>query len=249
VKQRNWDDLPDNMKNDYVRKYYDLLKRKRLELFAKRVFDVIVAIIVTIILLPLFILISIAIKVDSKGPVMFRQIRVTQYGKRFSIYKFRTMVNNAEKNGSQVTTNNDTRITKIGKVLRRFRLDEVPQLFNIISGDMSFVGTRPEVVKYVEKYTEEMMATLLVPAGVTSEASIHYKDEEQLLANADDADRTYVSDILPEKMLYNIRSIENYSFISDIKTMLKTIFAVIKRDKKSRNGLEDITKDKDEVKL
>lgn len=174
---RRWEDLPQNMRNEDVRKYYDILKNKNLSLIFKRVFDVVVAMILLVILIPIFILVGIAIKVDSEGPVMFRQVRVTQYGKQFRIFKFRTMVNNAEKLGSKVTTNNDARITKIGKLLRKLRLDEVPQLFNIITGDMTFVGTRPEVIKYVEKYRDEMWATLLLPAGVTSEASIQYKDE------------------------------------------------------------------------
>ena len=159
---------------------------------------------------------------------MFRQVRVTQYGKQFRIFKFRTMVNNADKIGTQVTTKNDARVTKVGKFLRKCRLDEIPQLLNIILGDMTFVGTRPEVVKYVDKYTDEMMATLLLPAGVTSEASIQYKDEELLLAHADDADETYINEVLPEKMKYNLRSIETFSFSSDIRTMLRTVAAVLK---------------------
>lgn len=231
VKLRKWEDLPDNMKNDSVRKYYDILYKKRFSLFIKRIFDIIVAILIFIILSPIFIIISIAIKIDSKGPIMFRQVRVTQYGKQFRIFKFRTMVNNAEKLGTQVTTKNDNRVTKVGKILRKYRLDELPQLFNIIAGDMTFVGTRPEVVKYVERYTDEMMATLLLPAGITSEASIQYKDEEQLLASANDADETYINVVLPEKMYFNLRSIEKFSFLSDIKIMFKTVLAVIKRDK------------------
>lgn len=218
------------MKNDSVKKYYDLLFKKRFSLFFKRIFDVLVAILIFIILSPVFVIISIAIKIDSKGPIMFRQIRVTQYGKEFKIYKFRTMVSDADKFGSQITTKNDVRITKVGRFLRRLRLDEIPQLFNIFTGDMSFVGTRPEIVKYVEKYTDEMMATLLLPAGITSEASIQYKDEDQLLANADNVDEIYVNEILPEKMEYNLRSIKKFSFLGDIKVMVKTAMAVMKRD-------------------
>lgn len=225
---REWEDLPDNMKNDSVKKYYGLLHKKKLSLFSKRVFDIVVAVAVLIMLSPIFIILSLAIKVDSKGPVMFRQVRVTQYGKQFRIFKFRTMVNNADKIGTQVTTKNDARVTKVGKFLRKCRLDEIPQLLNIILGDMTFVGTRPEVVKYVDKYTDEMMATLLLPAGVTSEASIQYKDEELLLAHADDADETYINEVLPEKMKYNLRSIETFSFSSDIRTMLRTVAAVLK---------------------
>lgn len=227
---KKWDDLPENMKNESVKYYYELLYKKRISLIVKRIFDLIVAIISLIFLFPVFIIISVAIKIDSEGPVMFRQVRVTQYGKQFRIFKFRTMVNNADKIGGQITIKNDSRITRVGKILRKFRLDEFPQLFNIILGDMSFVGPRPEVVKYVEKYTDEMMATLLLPAGVTSEASIKYKDEEELLSIAHDADEVYIYKILPEKMKYNLKSIEEFNFFSDIKTMIKTVFEVfIKR--------------------
>ena len=224
---KKWEDLPENMKNATVKKYYDLLYKRRLILFFKRLFDVVVAVVALIIMFPVFIILSVVIKLDSKGPVMFRQVRVTQYGREFKIFKFRTMVNNADKIGTQVTTKNDARVTSVGKFLRKSRLDEIPQLFNIILGDMSFVGTRPEVVKYVEQYSDEMLATLLMPAGVTSEASIQYKDEELLLANADDADESYVNEVLPEKMKYNLNSIKDFRFIRDIGTMFKTVFAVI----------------------
>lgn len=223
---KSWEQLPGNMKNESVRKYYDILYRKRFSLVPKRIFDLVLAIITLIILSPLFIILSIAIKIDSKGPVMFSQTRVTQYGKKFRIFKFRTMVNNADKIGSKITTKNDVRVTRIGRVLRKYRLDEIPQLFNIIAGDMSFVGTRPEVPKYVERYTNEMMATLLLPAGVTSEASIQYKDEELLLTNVSDVDEVYVNKVLPEKMKYNLKSIEEFSLLSNIKTMVKTLIVI-----------------------
>lgn len=232
---RKWEDLPENMKNESVRPYYELLYKKRHGLLAKRIFDIIVAVLSFILLSPIFVILSLAIKMDSKGPVMFRQTRVTQYGKRFRIFKFRTMVNNAEKIGTQVTTNNDIRITRVGKFLRKLRLDEIPQLFNIILGDMSFVGTRPEVVKFVEKYTDEMLATLILPAGVTSKASIQYKDEELLLSIADNADKTYVYEILPEKMKYNLKSIIEFNFFSDLNIMFKTVVAVFKKDKRKTN--------------
>ncbi len=228
---RRWEDLPSNIKNHSVRKYYDILYKRRFSLFIKRIFDILVAVLTFTILSPIFIIISIAVKIDSKGPVMFRQVRVTQYGKQFSIFKFRTMVNNSEELGTQVTTKNDNRVTRVGRVLRKYRLDEFPQLFNIIAGDMSFVGTRPEVVKYVEGYTDEMIATLLLPAGVTSEASIKYKDEEKILTVAKYADETYVNVVLPEKMKYNLRSIEEFSFLGELKTMVRTFFAVVKRDR------------------
>lgn len=228
---RKWDDLPDKMKNESVRKYYDVLHKKWFSLFIKRIFDIVVGLIALIVLSPVFLILSVVIKMDSKGPVLFRQVRVTQYGKRFRIFKFRTMVNNAEKTGAQVTTMNDSRVTKVGRFLRECRLDEIPQLFNIIAGDMSFVSTRPEVVKYVEQYTDEMMATLLLPAGVTSEASIEYRREERILSCVNNADQTYVEVVLPEKMKFNLRSIEKFSFFCELKTMIRTVLAVVKRDK------------------
>lgn len=229
---KKWEDLPQSLKKDKVKKYYDILIHRRFSLLVKRIFDFVVAIFTLIILSPVFIIISIAIKLDSKGPIMFRQIRVTQYGNVFKIFKFRTMVNNAKDKGSEVTTKNDSRITRVGKTLRKLRLDEFPQLFNIISGDMTFVGTRPEVVKYVERYSDDMMATLLLPAGVTSEASILFKEEETLLSNSDNIDETYINEVLPIKMSYNLQGIEKFSFINEIKTMFRTVKAVVQRDKK-----------------
>lgn len=226
---KKWDKLPDNMKNNNVRIYYDILKKKRLSLIAKRIFDVVLTIIALVIFFPIFIILSIAIKIDSKGPVFFCQIRVTQYGKLFKIIKFRTMIHNADRMGTQVTITNDKRVTKIGKFLRKVRLDEIPQLINILLGDMSFVGTRPEVVKYVEKYTDEMKATLLLPAGVTSKTSILYRDEELLLSNAEDVNETYLNKVLPAKMKYNLKSIEEFNFLGDISTMIRTLIAVIKK--------------------
>lgn len=226
---KRWEQLPENMKNESVRKYYDILYRKRISLVFKRTFDLVFAILTLIILSPFFIILSVAIKMDSKGPIMFRQTRITQYGRKFKIFKFRTMVNNADKIGSQITTKNDVRITRVGRALRKFRLDEIPQLFNIITGDMSFVGTRPEVPKYVEKYTDEMMATLLLPAGVTSEASIRYKDEELLFTSANDVDEVYVNKVLPEKMKYNLKNIEEFSLLNDIKVMVRTIIVVVRK--------------------
>jgi len=227
---RKWEDLPDNMKNDSVREYYDALNKKKSNLFAKRIFDVTAGLLTFIVTSPVFIILSIAIKIDSQGPVVFQQTRVTQYGRQFQIYKFRTMVDNAEKFGTQVTTKSDARVTKVGGLLRKFRLDELPQLINIISGDMTFVGTRPEVPRYVEQYTQEMMATLLLPAGVTSEASIRYKDEERLLSSVEDADKTYVEVVLPDKMKFNLSSLKNFSSLGEMDTMFRTVAAVVKRD-------------------
>ncbi len=226
---KNWNELPEYMRTDEVRPYYDLLQRKKkLSLFFKRVFDIVVSLIMIILCSPILLIISILIVKDSKGGVFYRQERVTQYGRVFRIFKFRTMVQNADQIGTQVTVSNDSRITKIGSKLRDCRLDELPQLFNIFLGDMTFVGTRPESVHYVKSYTNEMYATLLLPAGVTSEASIEYKDEADLLDQADDVDSVYINEVLPEKMKYNLNSIKEFSFFKEIATMFKTVFAVLR---------------------
>ena len=175
-------------------------------------------------------IIAVLIKLDSAGSVFYRQERVTTYGKRFRIHKFRTMVSNADKIGAAVTVGNDSRITKIGAKLRGCRLDELPQVFDLISGNMSFVGTRPEAVKYVEEYKPEYLATLLLPAGITSEASIRYKDEAELLESADDVDRVYIEDVLPGKMKFNLQAIKEFSFMREIATMFRTVFAVLGKD-------------------
>lgn len=225
---KKWNELPQDMQIDEIREYYDILQKHRGGLIVKRVFDVTVAGLLLVLLLPFMVIIGVMIKIDSPGPVMFRQVRVTSYGKKFRIFKFRTMINNADKIGTQVTTNEDMRVTRVGKLLRGCRLDELPQLFNILLGEMTFVGTRPEVEKYVACYTNEMKATLLLPAGVTSQASIEYKDEEKLLKNAKDADIVYVYHVLPEKMKYNLEAIRNFSFGNDIRIMFDTLKAVIK---------------------
>lgn len=218
------------MQTEAVKPYYEILQKKQVSLTFKRLFDIVVSLIMLLILSPAFLVLAIAIKLDSKGPVFYRQVRVTQYGKEFRIFKFRTMVNNADKIGSQVTVGGDNRITRVGKVIRDCRLDEIGQLLNILGGSMTFVGTRPEVPKYVEKYTSEMWATLLLPAGVTSEASIRYKDEAALLDAAEDVDAIYIQDVLPGKMKYNLRSIQEYSFFKDIKTMFQTVFVVVEKN-------------------
>lgn len=225
---KSWNELPEYMRTDEVRPYYDLLQKKRLSLFLKRVFDIVVSLIMIILCSPILLIISILIVKDSKGGVFYRQERVTQYGRVFRIFKFRTMVQNADQIGTQVTVSNDSRITKIGSKLRNCRLDELPQLFNIFLGDMTFVGTRPESVHYVKSYTNEMYATLLLPAGVTSEASIQYKDEADLLDQADDVDSVYINEVLPEKMKYNLNSIKEFSFFKEIATMFRTVFAVLR---------------------
>lgn len=227
---KKWDDLPDFMKNDEVRFYYNILKKKKVGLFMKRIFDIVVGFILLIILAIPMAIIAIMIKIDSEGPIFYRQERVTTYGKRFKIHKFRTMVSNADKIGTAVTVGNDSRITKVGAKLRGCRLDELPQVLDLLSGNMSFVGTRPEAVKYVERYKPEYMATLLLPAGITSEASIKYKDEANLLDSANDVDKVYVEEVLPRKMKYNLESIKKFSFWGDIATMFRTVFAVFGKE-------------------
>ncbi|WNV58709.1 sugar transferase [Oscillospiraceae bacterium NTUH-002-81] len=215
------------MQCEEVRKYYDILSKKKTSLRLKRIFDVVMAeILLAIFAIPMLI-IAMMIKLDSPGPVFYRQERVTAYGKKFKIHKFRTMVNHADKMGTAVTVQNDSRITKVGAKLRDLRIDELPQLLDVLNGDMSFVGTRPEAVKYVRKYTKEMRATLLLPAGITSEASIRYKDEAKLLDEAENADEVYVKKILPEKMKYNLMEIKKFGILRECFTILKTAIAIL----------------------
>lgn len=224
-----WEQLPLEMQTEEVRKYYDILKKKTVSLFFKRLFDIVVSFLMLLLLSPLFLALAIAIKLDSPGPVFYRQVRLTQYNQCFRIFKFRSMVQNADK-GSQVTVSGDSRVTRVGKFVRKCRLDELCQLIDVLRGTMTFVGTRPEVPKYTEHYTPEMMATLLLPAGVTSLASIYYKDEAELLDAADDTDQVYIEKILPGKMYYNLKGIEQFSFWGDIKIMFMTVFAVLGKD-------------------
>lgn len=225
---RKWEDLPDYMKCCEVREYYDILYKKRLSILIKRIFDYVLAILLLIVLAIPMIILSVMIKIDSPGPVFYRQERVTRYGKHFKIHKFRTMIDNAENIGSSVTTENDSRVTKLGGKIRGYRLDELPQVIDVLLGNMSFVGTRPEAVKFVNKYKPEYLATLLLPAGITSEASIKYKDEAKLLENEFDVDNVYLQKILPDKMIFNLSSIRRFSFINEIKIIFDTFFAVIR---------------------
>lgn len=226
---RKWNDLPEFMQCNEVREYYDILDKKRLSLKMKRIFDVVAGIGVLVITAIPMLIISIKIAIESPGGVFYRQERITIYGKKFKIHKFRTMIENADRIGSAVTISRDARITPTGAFLRKYRLDELPQVFDILAGNMSFVGTRPEVTKYVKKYTKEMMATLLLPAGITSETSIRYKNEADLLDKAKDVDKIYVEQVLPAKMQYNLESIRHFSFIGDILTMFRTFFVVFWR--------------------
>ena len=242
----NWEHLPQEMQTEEVRKYYDILKKKKISLFFKRVFDLIISIIALIVLSPVYLILAIAIKIDSPGPVFYRQERVTQYGKRFRIHKFRTMVQNADK-GSQVTVNNDSRITRVGKIIRDSRLDEIAQLLDVIQGTVTLVGVRPESPKFVAAYNDEMMATLLLPAGVTSLASIYYKDEAKLLDGVEDTDKVYIEKILPGKMYYNLKGIEQFSFWGDIKIMFMTVFAVL--GKEYKGDYEEVVHEKEGIEV
>ena len=225
---RKWDELPKEMQIPEVREYYDILCKKKFQLVIKRLFDIVVSFMLLAALSPLFIILAIAIKLDSKGPVFYRQTRVTRYGEEFRIFKFRSMVTDADK-CSLLTVGGDSRITRTGKFIRKYKLDEFSQLIDVLRGTMTFVGTRPEVPKYVDKYTPEMMATLLMPAGITSEASVYYKDENELLDAAEDVEKTYLEVVLPDKMKYNLAAIKSFSFIDDIKVMILTVLAVFRK--------------------
>lgn len=222
----SWEKLPERMRTPEVRPYYDILKRRRFSLLIKRAFDLVAALALLLLLAIPMMIIAVWIRADSEGPVFYRQERVTRDGRHFRIHKFRTMVVNADRIGTAVTVGNDKRITKAGEKLRRLRLDELPQLLDVLSGDMSFVGTRPEAVKYVERYEPEYMATLLTPAGITSEASIRYKDEDRLLSAADDVDRVYMEQVLPEKMKWNLDEIRRFSLLRELAIMFRTVGAV-----------------------
>ena len=225
---RKWEDLPRFMQCEEVKEYYDILAKKKLSLKLKRAFDIVAGVAVLIITAIPMLTISIKIATESSGGVLYRQERITRYGKKFRIHKFRTMIANADRIGSAVTTSGDSRITSTGAFLRKYRLDELPQVLDVLAGNMSFVGTRPEATKYVKKYTKKMRATLLLPAGITSEASIQYKDEAELLDAADDVDKVYIEQVLPAKMKYNLESIRKFSLWRELMTMIKTVLAVIR---------------------
>ncbi|WP_282190921.1 sugar transferase [Adlercreutzia caecimuris] len=225
----SWDALPDELRVEEVRPYYDSLVAKKGQLVGKRCIDIVVSALLLVLLSPVFLVLAIAIKVDSPGPVFYRQERVTQYGKKFRIFKFRTMCDKADQMGSAVTTGGDARVTRVGAKIRDYRLDEISQLIDILRGAMTLVGTRPEVPKYVAAYTPEMMATLLLPAGVTSTASVRFKDEAELLDSAADVDKVYVEDVLPAKMKYNLRDVKEFSLPRDIRLMFQTVGAVANR--------------------
>ena len=217
---------------EIVKKYREEIEKRRISLFLKLFLDKVLALVLLIPLSPIILAIAIWIKLDSEGPVFYRQERITTYGRPFRIFKFRTMVKDADKLGAAVTEHNDPRISRAGDKLRKVRLDELPQLFNVLLGDMSFVGVRPEVAKYVNRYTDEMNATLLLPAGITSPASIEYKDEDEVIEKFKGTGRfiddIYIEEVLPDKMKYNLEYIKNFSIVNDIKIMIQTALAVIK---------------------
>ena len=230
-----WDHLPQTMRRDAVRPYYDALREKRASLVAKRLFDVVAGTVALVPMLPVLLVIGAWVRLDSRGPALFRQVRVTQYGREFRIFKFRTMRVSRQGEGTQVTVSGDARITRAGKYLRAKRLDELPQILNIIRGDMSFVGARPEVPKYVAHYTDEMMATLLLPAGVTSDCSLRYRDEGERLRGAQDVDEAYVRVVLPEKMRYNLQSLREFRLGGEFWVMVRTAQMVFS----GKGGTED----------
>lgn len=226
---RKFEHLPERFKNDAVREYYDILSAKKTTLLLKNVFDFTIALVLFIVLLPIFIILALTVKLTSKGEIIFKQKRVGLYGKPFYVLKFRTMATDAEAKGKQITVGErDPRITSVGHFLRKFRLDEFPQLINVIKGEMSFVGARPEVPYYVDFYTDEMMATLLTRPGITGTASIFFKDEAKMLEIEPDAEKCYINHILPEKMRMNLDYLKNISVWYDIKLMFQTVFEVSK---------------------
>ncbi len=226
-----WKKLPENMQTEEIRPYWEKLKKRNWNLFWKRIFDIIVSLLMLIVLSPLFFCLALAIKIDSKGPIFYRQVRITQYGKEFEIHKFRSMMVNADK-GSLVTVKDDMRVTKVGKFIRKYRLDEISQLIDVFQGNMSLVGTRPEVPKYVESYSPVMRASLLLPAGITSEASILYKNEAELLDKSEEVDKVYIEEVLPAKMYYNLKEIPKEGIFHDIKIMFMTVFTVFGKEYK-----------------
>lgn len=231
---KKWEKLPPELQIDEVRPYWERLRKKNFSLFWKRVFDITVSGIVLLLILPFFLIIAIAIKIDSRGPVFYRQERVTQYGKHFRIFKFRSMVTGADKKGTLVTTNNDARVTKVGKFIRKCKIDEMSQLIDIFRGTMTFIGTRPEVPKYVDQYKAEYLATLLLPAGVSSMASIMFKDENDMLKDTENADEVYINEILPIKMKYNLSETKKYGYWRDIKLCFMTVFGVLGKKYKDK---------------
>ena len=204
-----------------------VLQRRRPQLAAKRAMDIVISAAALCVLWPVLLLIALAIVVDDPGPVFYRQVRVGRGGKPFRIFKFRTMVVDADKKGLSITVGRDSRITRVGALLRKTKLDELAQLLNVLCGQMSFVGPRPEVPRYVELYTPYQRQVLLVRPGITDYASIAYRNENDLLAGADDPERMYIETIMPDKIELNMRYLREISPLADVRLILKTIIAVI----------------------
>lgn len=222
--------LPSDLQTPEVREYYDLLKKKQGYLTVRRVLDILISLILIAILLPFYLILSVIIVIDSGRPVLYRQKRVGQYGKPFYILKFRTMVQNADKIGSAVTTSGDSRITRVGRWIRGLRLDELPQAFHLLTGQMTLIGTRPEVQRYVDHYTPEQKAVLLLPPGMTGRASILFRNEARLMENAQDADQVYIEKILPRKMRENLIYLRQISFVTDCKLLADTFLCLFRKD-------------------
>ena len=238
MKLRKWEQLPEDMRNEAVRPYYDILCKKKATLLIKRLFDVAASLLLLIVTSPMLAVTAIAIKLESEGPVMYRQVRKTSYGQDFRIHKFRSMYVGSDK-GYLLTTKNDSRITRVGAFIRKYKIDELGQLIDVLKGDMTFVGVRPQVQKYVDHYTDEMKATFLLPAGITSIASIYYRNENDLLLGHEDPDELYLAEILPDKMKYNLLGIRNLSLRYDLKIILMTVLTVFGRDYKSANQVNN----------
>lgn len=223
--------IEDQLTNEEMLTFEDIeemLIKKKDQLVKKRIFDIVLSFIGLIVLLPLFLVVSIIIKFDSKGPVFFRQIRIGKGSKEFKIFKFRTMGADAGKKGMQITIGRDSRITRVGHVLRKTKMDELPQLINVLIGDMSFVGARPEVPRYVEMYDDYQLNILKLRPGITDLASIVYRNESNLLGQSNNPEETYIYEIMPNKIELNIEYIKNISVLYDIKLIIKTISVVFK---------------------
>lgn len=199
----------------------------RVNKVIKRIFDIICSSLGLIVLSPMLIIVTILIKKGSEGPVFFKQIRVGENEKEFLILKFRTMVVDAEKLGKQITIGNDSRITKIGIFLRKYKLDELPQLINVFKGEMSLVGPRPEVPRYVNLYTEEQRKVLKIKPGITDLASLRYKDENELLGDKQDPEAFYINTVMPDKLSLNLEYMKKNNIIFDIYIIIKTIVKCI----------------------
>ena len=221
-----YESLPETMKDESVRPYWNLLLSRRRSLALKRLFDIIVSAVLLVLLSPFFLLLAAAVKIDSPGPVFYRQTRVGRYGRDFKIYKFRTMVSNADKIGPPLTSGRDPRITRVGSLIRKLRLDEFSQLLNVLGGSMSLVGPRPEVRRYVDVYQPGYMATLLIRPGITAPSSIAFKDEDRLLNAGGDPERIYIEKILPPKISLNLEYLRKISVMRDIQIIFQTIAAV-----------------------